>query len=105
VIETTQLKPYPYMTRMATSSAATVVERMHLEERDLPTGKAKVLVNELTLTDPKVYTEPIKIMATLQLRPDLSLIEYTCTDTLWDEYLAGRGLELPDLDALPGGEE
>ena len=73
VIETTQLKPYPYMSRMATSSAAKVVERLHMEERDLPTGKAKVLVNELTLTDPKVYTEPIKIMATLQLRPDLSL--------------------------------
>jgi hypothetical protein len=105
VVETTQLKPYPYMTRMATSSAAKVTERMHLEERDSPNGKIKVLVNELVLTDPKVYTEPVKIMATLQLRPDLSLIEYTCTDTLWDEYLAGRGLELPDLDALPGGEE
>jgi hypothetical protein len=105
VIETDQLKPYPYMTRMATSSAARVVERIRMEERDLPTGKAKVLVNEVTLTDPKVYTEPVKIMATLQLRPDLSLIEYTCTDTLWDEYLAGRGLELPDIDALPGGEE
>ena len=105
VIETSQLKPYPYMSRMATSSAAKVVERLHMEERDLPTGKAKVLVNELVLTDPKVYTEPVKIMATLQLRPDLSLIEYTCTDTLWDEYLVGRGLELPDLDALPGGEE
>jgi hypothetical protein len=105
VIETDNLKPYPYMTRMATSSAATVVERIRMEERDLPTGKAKVLVNEVTLTDPQVYTEPVKIMATLQLRPDLSLIEYTCTDTLWDEYLAGRGLELPDIDALPGGEE
>jgi hypothetical protein len=105
VIETDQLKPYPYMTRMATSSAAKVVERIRMEERDLPTGKAKVLVNEVTLTDPKVYTEPVKIMATLQLRPDLSLIEYTCTDTLWDEYLAGRNLELPDIDALPGGEE
>jgi hypothetical protein len=105
VIETDQLKPYPYMARMATSSAAKVVERMRMEERDLPAGKAKIIVNEVTLTDPKVYTEPVKIVATLQLRPDLSLLEYTCTDTLWDEYLAERGLELPDLDALPGGEE
>jgi hypothetical protein len=101
VVETTNLKPYPYMTRMATSSDAHVVERMHLEERDVKGERRKFLVNELVLTDPKVYTEPVKVMATLQLRPDLQLLEYTCTDTLWDEYLQRRGLTLPDLDALP----
>ena len=53
------------------------------------------------LTDPKVYTTPIKITATLRNRPDLQLLEYTCTDALWDEYLAERGLTLPDMDALP----
>jgi hypothetical protein len=104
VVETTHLKQYPYMTRMATSAAAHVIERMHLEERDVNGQKAKFLVNEVTLTDPKVYTEPVRVRAALQLRPDLSLIEYTCTDTLWDEYLIERGLTLPDLDALPGGE-
>jgi hypothetical protein len=105
VVETTNLKPYPYMTRaMATSSAASIVERMHMEEREVNGQKAKFLVNELTVTDPKVYTEPVRITAALQLRPDLSLIEYTCTDTLWDEYLIERGLTAPDIDALPGGE-
>jgi hypothetical protein len=104
VVETDKLKPYPYMTRMATSSAAHVVERLHLEEHAAANGQpAKFLVDELVVTDPKVYTEPIKIKATLQLRPDLSLIEYTCTDTLWDDYLTKRGLTLPDLDELPGG--
>jgi hypothetical protein len=106
VIETDKLKQYPYMTRMATSSAAHVVERLHLEQRAASNGQpAKYLVDEITLTDPKVYTEPVKIKATLQLRPDLSLIEYTCTDTLWDDYLTQRGLTLPDLDALPGGDK
>jgi hypothetical protein len=104
VIETSNLKPYPYMTRMATSSAAHVSERMHLEERDVNGQKTKYLVDEVTLTDPKVYTEPVKIKGTLQLRPDLALIEYTCTDELWDEYLTQRGLTLPDLDALPAGK-
>ena len=104
VVETDKLKPYPYMTRMATSSAAHVVERLHLEQRAAADGKqTKYLVDEIVLTDPKVYTEPVKIKATLQARPDLSLIEYTCTDTLWDDYLSQRGLTLPDLDALPGG--
>ena len=101
VVETTNLKPYPYMTRMATSSDARVVERLHLEQREVKGEKQKFLVNELVVTDPKVYTEPIKITATLQARPDLALLEYTCTDTLWEEYLTQRGLTLPDLDALP----
>ncbi len=104
VVETSNLKPYPYMTRMATSSDAHVVERLHLEERDVKGERQKFLVNDLVVTDPKVYTEPIRITATLQLRPDLQLLEYTCTDTLWDDYLTERGLTLPDLDALPNPE-
>ena len=101
VVETTNLKQYPYMTRMATSSDAHVVERLRLEERDVDGQKTKFIVNELVLTDPKVYTTPIKITATLRHRPDLQLLEYTCTDALWDEYLSERGLTLPDMDALP----
>ena len=89
------------MTRQATSSSANVVERMRLEERDVDGQKAKFIVNELVLTDPKIYTTPIKITGTLRHRPDLQLLEYTCTDALWDEYLSERGLTLPDLDALP----
>jgi hypothetical protein len=105
VVETTNLKPYPYMTRMATSSDAHVVERLRLEERDVDGQKTKFLVDEIVLTDPKVYTQPIKITATLRNRPDLQLLEYTCTDTLWDEYLSQRGLTLPDVDSFPGGAQ
>jgi hypothetical protein len=101
VIETTNLRPYPYMTRMATSSDAHVVERMRVEEREVDGAKRKFVVNELVLTDPKVYVTPIEITATLQERPDAQLLEYTCSDTLWDEYLGERGLSLPDMDALP----
>jgi hypothetical protein len=104
VIETTSLKQYPYMTRQATSSDAHVVERMRVEERDVDGQKTKFVVNELVLTDPKVYTTPIKITGTLRHRPDLQLLEYTCTDALWDEYLTERGLTLPDMDALPDPE-
>jgi hypothetical protein len=105
VVETTNLKPYPYMTRMATSSDAHVSERIHLEESTVDGKSTKRLVNELVVTDPKVYTEPIHITATLEARPGLQLLEYTCTDTLWDEYLNRRGLTLPDLDALPDPED
>ncbi|HEY8518601.1 MAG TPA: hypothetical protein VIN61_00865 [Gammaproteobacteria bacterium] len=102
VIETTNLKPYPYMTRLATTSDAHVLERMHLEERRGEDGQTrKYLVDEITLTDPKMYTEPVRIRAEAVARPDLQLLEYTCTDTLWDEYLQERGLTVPDVDALP----
>jgi hypothetical protein len=101
VIETTHLKPYPYMTRLATSSDAHVVERIHLEEREVNGRKGKFLVNELVLTDPKVYTTPISITATLGQRDGLQLLEYTCSDALWDEYLMERGLTLPDIDSFP----
>ena len=53
VVETTNLKPYPYMTRQATSSDAHVVERMRLEERDVNGQKTKFIVNEVVLTDPE----------------------------------------------------
>jgi hypothetical protein len=101
VIETSSLKPYPYMTRLATSSDAQVVERLRLETRDVEGKPTRFLVNEVVLTDPKVYKEPIRITATLRHRPDLQLLEYTCTDTLWEEFLGERGLTLPDVDALP----
>jgi hypothetical protein len=100
VIETTHLRQYPYMNRMATSSEAHVVERMRVEERVVDGQKGKFIVNEVVLTDPKVYTTPIKITATLQERRDAQLLEYTCSDALWDEYLTERGLTLPDMDAL-----
>jgi hypothetical protein len=105
IVETSHLKAYPYMARMATSSAAHVTERITVVERDKDGQRTKHIVNEITVTDPKMYTEPVLIKAELTLRPDLQLIEYTCTDSLWDDYLTERGLTLPDVDALPGGEE
>jgi hypothetical protein len=105
VVETTNLKPYPYMNRLATTSDAHVVERIRLEEREVDGKKSKFLVNRLVLTDPKMYTTPIEIMATLGQREGLQLLEYTCSDALWDEYLTERGLTLPDVDSFPNPQE
>ena len=100
VIETTDLKPYPYMTRLPTTSDAHIVERMHLEQRDNDGETQTFLVDDITLTDPKLYTQPVMIHAEAMARPDLTILEYTCSDTLWGDYLKSRGLELPDVDAL-----
>ncbi|HEX7079643.1 MAG TPA: hypothetical protein VF329_01345 [Gammaproteobacteria bacterium] len=105
VVDTTNLKPYPYMTRLATTSDAHVVERLTMVEREADGERRKYLVDDIVLTDPKMYTEPVRIRAEAVLRPDLQMLEYTCTDVLWDEYLQERGLTLPDVDALPASAE
>jgi hypothetical protein len=101
VIETTHLRPYPYMNRFPTSSDAHVVERLWLEEREVNGRMQKYLVDEITLTDPRLYTEPVRWRADAVHRPDFHLLEYTCSVSLWEAYLDQRGLSLPDVDALP----
>ena len=101
VVEITDLKPYPYMSRFPTTSDARVVERLKLEVRDVDGVSRTYLADDITVTDPKLYTEPVKIHAEAELRSDLHMLEYTCSVTLWEEYLERRGLTLPDVDALP----
>ena len=102
VISTTHLLDYPYMNRLPTSSSATVEERWRLENREGEDGEFnRYVVAEATLIDPQVYTEPVQITATAMHRPDLNVLEYNCSRTLWEEYLMERGLQLPDLDSLP----
>jgi hypothetical protein len=77
------------------------MERIRLEERETNGETAKYLVNDITLTDPKVYTQPILLHAEAVMRPDLFMLEYTCTNTIWEEYLEDRELTVPDIDSLP----
>jgi len=101
VIETDHLKTYPYMNRFPTTADAHVTERMWLEEREDDGVKHKYLIDEVTTVDPKLYTEPVVVSAEAQYRPDLQILEYECSVTLWEDYLQQRGLTLPDVDALP----
>jgi hypothetical protein len=105
VIETSHLKPYPYLSRFPTTSNAKVTERMHLTEREVDGEMKKFLVDDITVVDPQLYTEPVHIHAEAQYRPDLYILEYTCSVTLWEQYLEDRGLTLPDIDALPGAAD
>jgi hypothetical protein len=100
VVETTYLKPYPYFHTLPTSSDAHVMERIRFEERTVRGEEKRFLVNDIELTDRKLYTEPVLLHAEAEFRPDLYMLEYTCTNTLWEDYLAQRGLVLPDVDSL-----
>lgn len=101
VIETTDLRPYPYMDDLPTTSDARITERMYMEEREIDGEMTKVLVDEIELRDPRVYKEPIHFYAEALWRPDLHILEYTCSNTIWEDYLDEQGLTPPDIDALP----
>jgi hypothetical protein len=101
VVETTHLKPYPYFSGLATSSSAHVMERIRLEKRDVNGATVEFLVNDLTVTDPKLYTQPISLHAEARRDPELFMLEYTCTNEIWENYLSEQGLVLPDVESLP----
>ena len=72
-----------------------------LEQRGEGADASTFLVNDITLTDERLYTEPVLLHAEAALSPDMFMLEYTCTNTIWEEYLDERGLILPDIDSLP----
>ena len=74
VIETTDLRPYPYMDDLPTTSDATVTERYSLERREQNGEMREFIVAEVTLNDPRVYTEPVHIRSEARREPDLFIL-------------------------------
>ena len=102
VVETSYLKEYPYMRRLPNTDTATTVERITVEERPNAEGvMTKYLTNELTLTDPRLYTEPFTVTGTLRWAPETQILEYSCSESIYDDYLATKGLKIPDFSTLP----
>lgn len=98
VVETSHLREYPYMRRLPNTDDAAIVERIRVETRtDQEGGSRRYLVNELTLTDPRLYTEPVVITGTLAWSPDTPIMEYSCSEGIYDQHLEERGLRTPDL--------
>lgn len=101
VIETTYLREYPYMRRTPNTEEATVVERWNLASATGENGEElKYLTNEMVLTDPKLYTQPVRIVGTLRYSPDTPIMEYSCSEDIYDRYLQDKGLEIPDFSTL-----
>ena len=100
VVHTSHLREYPYMIRTPNSSQASVVERLQLESRATDGKTEKILVNELTLTDPVLYTAPVVVRGEIAASPDTPILEYSCSETIWDDYLIEKGLKPPDFEEL-----
>jgi hypothetical protein len=102
VVETSYLKEYPYMRRLPNTDTATVVERITVTERPNAEGvMTKYLDNQLTLTDDRLYTAPFTVTGTLRWAPETSILEYSCSEAIYDQYLQDKGLTLPDFTTLP----
>jgi hypothetical protein len=99
VVETSYLREYPYMRRLPNTDTATIVERISVADVAGRDGVvAKTLINEMTLTDPRLYTQPVTVTGHLRWSPDTPIMEYSCSETLYEIYLQDRGLQLPDFN-------
>jgi hypothetical protein len=84
IVETTHLKEAVDQGRYPHSANAKVVEEYHLETT---AEGAKVLVAEMTLTDPAFYTQEIKATKKWQFQPGVRLLPYECNEPIWEEHL------------------
>jgi hypothetical protein len=53
-------------------------DQLHLVERLRVVADGRVLEDEMTITDPKMYTSPLVIKHYWQRRHDVDVIEYFC---------------------------
>jgi hypothetical protein len=55
-------------------------EELHLVERFTLVADGELLEDEITIDDPKTYTEPLVLKHYFQRRPDIDMLEYFCND-------------------------
>ena len=53
---------------------------LHLVERWRLHANGQILEDEMTISDPKAYTEPLVIKHYFQRRPDIDMLEYSCAE-------------------------
>jgi hypothetical protein len=73
--------------RFAHSDEAKVVERYHLEPKLDDKGR-RVLVADMTLTDPKFYSAPVTAQKRWAQVPNGRLLPYECAEEGWNARLA-----------------
>jgi hypothetical protein len=84
IVETTHLKEAVDQARYPHSDQAKIVEEYRLVKNDDGT---KVLVANMTLTDPAFYTQPITAEKKWRYEPGVRLLPYECNEPAWDNHL------------------
>jgi len=55
-------------------------DRLHMSERLRLAAGGEILEDEITIDDPKTYTQPFTVKHYFQKRPDLDMLEYYCEE-------------------------
>ena len=84
IVETTHLKEAVDQARYPHSDQAKVVEEYHLVTND---DGSKVLVANMTMTDPTFYTQTITAEKKWLYQPGVRLLPYECNEPAWDGHL------------------
>ncbi|WP_428096473.1 hypothetical protein [Candidatus Rariloculus sp.] len=73
--------------RILMSDDARVFERIHMEIDD---EDRRLLVIDLRFVDPLIYAEPVDIRGVWYYSPDTPVMEYVCSQTIYDEHIAEK---------------
>jgi hypothetical protein len=92
VVETTHILPQHEGSRFPSSPSMRMVERLSLQEGG-PTGKQ--LIDEVTVIDPTVYSEPVKFRMVYKWARGVEVAEYICEQDLWDQHRDGNASTIP----------
>lgn len=84
IVETTHLKEAVDQRRFPHSDEAKIVEEYELIVND---DGSKVLVANMTMTDPVFYTAPITAEKKWSFLPGTRLLPYECNEPTWEEHL------------------
>lgn len=84
IVETTNLKDAVDQRQFPHSDRATIVEEYELTTTE---DGQKVLVANMTMTDPVFYTEPVTAEKKWTFLPGVRLLPYECNEPDWEEHL------------------
>jgi len=85
VVETNNLVEQLDQRTTPHSDEAIIVERYRLDGADAQ-GR-RMLVAEVTMTDPKFYTEPVRLTRRWAQVPDGHLLPYECNEEVWRDRI------------------
>jgi hypothetical protein len=86
VVDTAAIKAIPF-------GSVPHSDRVHVVERIRAVDGGAALVNEVTITDPVMYTRPVTVRQYYKAAPPGSrMLEYECTEGMWAEHEERRGI-------------
>jgi hypothetical protein len=86
VVDTVAIKAIPF-------GSVPHSDRVHVVERISAVDAGAALVNEVTITDPVMYTRPVVVRQYYKAAaPGARMLEYECTEGMWVEHEERRGI-------------